>query len=109
MDRFPRSYNCSPDRCHPVCRSLTDKAAKTLNMFKLILMAIALVVAAVTGAPMPEPEPAPTPAPGPLPPPLIAPYPVVYTAPYVKVYPYHPIPLAYYNSYKWIPGSAYTF
>lgn len=65
-----------------------------------ILMAIAVVAA--TCAPAPEP------AAGPLPP-LLVHYPVIYTAPYAKVYPYHPYPL-YYNSYKWIhPGSAYTY
>ncbi|XP_018396571.1 PREDICTED: uncharacterized protein LOC108774857 [Cyphomyrmex costatus] len=79
-------------------------------MFKLVLMAIAVV--AVTCAPMPEPAPAP--GPGPLPP-LLAPYPVIYTAPYLKVYPYQPVPLAYYNGYyndyynKFHPGSAYAY
>ncbi|XP_011644597.1 uncharacterized protein LOC105431843 [Pogonomyrmex barbatus] len=70
-------------------------------MFKLAILVMAVAVVAVTCAPMPEP--------GPLPP-LLTPYPVIYTAPYVKVYPYHPVPLAYYNSYRWIhPGSAYGY
>ncbi|XP_025992035.2 uncharacterized protein LOC105202685 [Solenopsis invicta] len=103
------SCNCSTDQCRPVLFANGNKADKTFNMLKLILIAIAVV--AVSGVPVPEPEPAPEPAPahGPVPP-LVAPYPVVYTAPYVKVYPYHPVPLAYYNSYKWIhPGSAYVY
>lgn len=69
---------------------------------------MAIAVVATTCTPMPGPAPAP--AGGPLPPPLFVHYPVLYTAPYAKVYPYHPVPLAYYNSYKWIqPGSAYTY